>query len=139
MAPVAHAPHEVEAEDSRTIFVQAVLLGPRRLLTGVAFQRAIDDPRTPPSIRWGSGRNDLIRTPPDQEPSMPRPCGQQPAPRPLRKMAGGQPRQPCDGGLLLVNGLAHNQPAADEVMAVAQHGAQHLQPMGDGLGPARAR
>jgi hypothetical protein len=52
-------------------------------------------------------------------------------------MVGGQPRQPFDRGFLLVNGLTHDQPAEDEVMAVAKHGPQHLQPIGDGLGQAR--
>jgi hypothetical protein len=53
ITPVKHDHHAVQAGDIRTMFVQAVLLGQRTLLTGFAFQRAINDQITHPILRWG--------------------------------------------------------------------------------------
>ncbi len=138
MAPVAHDHHARQANDRGALGRPAPLRGPRRLLSRRAFHRAIPHQSTHASIRGGQGRDDLIRKPPDQEPRMPRPRGQQPAQMPLRPMARGQPRQPFDRGLLLVNRLAHQPPAADERMAMAEQRPQHVQPIRYGCGQTRA-
>jgi hypothetical protein len=49
-------------------------------------------------------------------------------------MARGQPRQPLDSRLFLVDPLAHQQPAEDQVMPMMEYRSEHAQPAGHWLG-----
>jgi hypothetical protein len=104
------------------------------ILTGFVFQRAVDHQITHAIFqRWQCGDN-LVGKPPQQNPPIPTRRCQQSTEMPFRNLAWGQPRQSFDRCLLLTNCLADQQPAEDQVMAMAKHRPQHLQPIGDVLG-----
>jgi hypothetical protein len=65
---------------------------------------------------------------------MPLGCGQQPTQMPLGHRARSQPRQPCDGRLFLVGGLADQQPGEDHMMPMMKHRSEHVQPIRHWLG-----
>jgi hypothetical protein len=132
--PVEHHDHNMESKDVGGIFVQPPFLGQWMLLACFLFERAIDDQIAHTIRRRRQRRNDLVGKPPQQDPPIPIGRGQQTAKMPLRDMPWGQPCQPCECRLVLIDRLADEQPAEDQMMAMAKHGLQHVQPVGYLLG-----
>jgi hypothetical protein len=107
------------------------------LLTSFVFPHAINDQKTHPIFRWGQACERLVSKPPQQDPSIPIGRGQQPTQMPLDNLTRGQPRQPFEGGFVLINRLTDHQPAEDQVVAMTKHRPLHLQPVGHVLGQIR--
>jgi hypothetical protein len=79
----------------------------------------------------------LGRQPPQQESGSLRGCSQQPTQVPLGQMTRRQPCPGHDGCFLRIDCLAAKQPAEAQVMTMAEHRPQHLQPVDQCCGPVR--
>jgi hypothetical protein len=76
--------HQMQPKDIRAILVQGPLLGQRLLLAGPVFEHTINDQKTYPILRAQQCGDELVGTPPLQDPPIPLRRRQQAAEMPLR-------------------------------------------------------